>query len=66
MTLREDDTEEGLTNTQAHGYEEKEAQYRLKWCDGSLAEYVNKMWVSGENEELIKRLESMETQSLRQ
>lgn len=59
-------TEEGLmTNAQAHGYEEKEAQYRLKWCDGSIAEYVNKVWGEGENEELIRRLESMETQPIR-
>jgi hypothetical protein len=41
--------------SQALGYDEKEAQYRLKWCDGSVVEYVRNVWE--DNEEVIRHLQ---------
>lgn len=38
---------------EAYGYDEKDRQYRLKWCDGSMLKYVDKIWGEEENNKLI-------------
>mmetsp|Transcript_2821 Transcript_2821/g.5573 ORF Transcript_2821/g.5573 Transcript_2821/m.5573 type:complete len:101 (+) Transcript_2821:185-487(+) len=43
----------------AYGYDEKDRQYKLKWCDGSMSKYVQKMWDEEENKKLIRTV-SME------
>lgn len=49
-----DDVKEFLAlRMQAFGYDEKDRQYRLKWCDGSVEKYVEKIWGEVENNKII-------------